>query len=380
MWRYLAPILLLANFSNANKSIDSNGYVMYCPCMGRFGNQADHFLGSFSFSKKLNRTLIVPPWITFNSGGRNGFVPYTKWFKAEPLSSYHRVIMMEDFMKDLSPSVWPEGVKSRKIYCHRFAMDRSEDKSTCPAKFGNPFKPFWDNFNIEFEMSMAFTSGLSYQSTKEQWDEAFPSNENPVIALMGAPASYPIAEADRYLQKYVEWSDEIKAFASDFIEKELKRPYLGIHLRNGMDWKRACRNVKGSIKYPYMSSPQCVGFSQTKPFTHEMCYPQKEAVIEQVTGIIKKSGAKSLFIATDDQSFEKEFKQSFLDNLLDVDMVKLDHDSLVKDMAILMEADEFMGSCASSVTAFVVRKRNILNKPNSFVGMLNDDKPNKTEL
>lgn len=62
-------------------------------------------------------------------------------------------------------------------------------------------------------------------------------SEYPVIALMGAPGSFPVHEKDRWLQKFVQWSVKIKKKAKEFLTSILQNePFVGIHLRNGIDF------------------------------------------------------------------------------------------------------------------------------------------------
>uniref|UniRef100_A0A0N4Z089 GDP-fucose protein O-fucosyltransferase 1 n=1 Tax=Parastrongyloides trichosuri TaxID=131310 RepID=A0A0N4Z089_PARTI len=96
--------------------IDPNGYITYCPCMGRFGNQMEQFLGALSFSKLLNRTLILPPLVEYHPGESSAtMADFENYFQIKPLEEYHRVISMRTFMKDLSKNVWPE--EKRFSFC-----------------------------------------------------------------------------------------------------------------------------------------------------------------------------------------------------------------------------------------------------------------------
>lgn len=339
---------------------DTSGYVMYCPCMGRLGNQMEQFLGSLRFSKNLNRTMIVPPWIAYDSRADTSFTPYQTWFQLDELSKFHRVISMKLFMDELAPKYWPDDGKSRMIFCPEASIERSLDAKSCPAKIGNPFGPFWDNFQIDFTGGSQVYSHakLSIANTRG-WNEKYPPERYPVLALMGAPGPFPIAELDRGLQKYVVWSENMVDLAQNFINKNLKRPFIGIHLRNGIDWERACNHVK-DMTHHFMGSPQCCGYDRKYKLTKEMCLPPKDVIVEKVKEIAKLHGANHVFIATDKDPMMEELSKTGLQ------LVKYDEDYPIADLAILSMADVFIGNCVSTFTSFVIRHREVQGMPNYF--------------
>jgi peptide-O-fucosyltransferase len=348
----------------ADYEADPFGYVAFCPCMGRFGNQVEQLLGALSFAKQLNRTLILPPFISYPmSKPQAQMTPFSDLFEISEVSKFHRVIKMDSFMRELSPKIWPKEKRIAFCWQPRKSIYDEDREPSCNAKEGNPFGPFWDYSGVEFigdEYHGAIGDGydLGRTAARQAWRDKYPPNKFPVLAFAGAPAPFPIRAEDRHLQKYLKWRPRINNKAIKFVKENLPRPFVGIHLRNNMDWDNVCKALHEGHKLQQLfASPQCLGYNnELGTLTPQICQPSPELILQNIDEIVGSIGARAVFVASDRDHMITDINDKLAKR--GVKAFKLDSDDdLYIDLAILSLSDHFIGNCVSTFTSFVSRAR-----------------------
>ncbi|XP_008553475.1 GDP-fucose protein O-fucosyltransferase 1 [Microplitis demolitor] len=365
------PLLLLnilLSISNiyCGIDVDINGYIAYCPCMGRFGNQADHFLGALGFAKAINRTLILPPWVEYRTGEIGSKqIPFDTYFNVTEVKKCHKVILMEEFMRELAPIIWPASERISFCYSSRGTTD------SCNAKEGNPFGPFWDNFKVDFvksEFYGPFHYDVYHTDIASKWKNKYPAVSWPVLAFTGAPASFPVQLENKSLQKCVVWNDDMLSRAKSFIKTSLPPgAFVGIHLRNGIDWVRACEFITSSPNL--FAAAQCLGYRNERgKATDSMCLPTLDIILRHLKRVIRNGkDIKSVFVASDSNYMIEDLTNALSRMNITVHR-QPEPASPHLDLAILGRSNYFIGNCISSFTAFVARERDVKGYPTFFWG------------
>ena len=111
------------------------------------------------------------------------------------------------------------------------------------------------------------------------------ANEYPVIALKGAPARFPVLRQDRSNEKYMIWSDAITEQVESYLNKTFRNEkFVGIDLRNGIDWSNACDLTKDGMS-EFMASTQCLE-STNMQVTRQLCFPDRSVILNDLHDIL----------------------------------------------------------------------------------------------
>lgn len=349
----------------ALRDVPEEGYIIYCPCMGRFGNQAEQLLGSLLFAKSLNRTLVLPPFIHYGYNHTPELIPFENVIAIDPIKDYHNVVTLTDFMRHHATDLWPSG--NRIFFCY---SARNIDAETCDALKGQPYEKFWSTFNISEDGAIFYKPLSTSYHHIEGWKSKFPPTSHRILAFVGAPSSFPAYKDAIRLQRHIRISDDIKLRALDF--KRTKgfdgKPFLSMHIRHGSDWKKACQLLKSSGGLnQFFSSAQCTGYdsiSQTR-LEYETCLPSYETISQKLNQSLdvfkaqEKCEINHVHIATDhdDPTMWKYLKEDFQD--IEFIFSPRDHSmmSTMLDIYLMTTADVLIGNCISSFSAFPARIR-----------------------
>ena len=219
--------------------------------------------------------------------------------------------------------------------------------------------------------------------TSCRWREKFPVSEFPVLALTGAPASFPVQKADLQLQRGMTWTSQWLDRAGAWLHTNMGRgvEYLGIHLRNGEDWSSACEHTETPGLTNLFSSAQCLGYSgELGRLSRELCLPSHQTVLTQLAQRLTDSHIKHVYVASDNDHMIETFQQEF--SAGGVQFYKLNNhleDGFLLDLVILSQSNHFIGNCVSSFSAFVKRARDVQGLPSSF-WTFSSESVNKIEL
>jgi len=191
------------------------------------------------------------------------------------------------------------------------------------------------------------------------------------------------------LQKYMNWSEtimnEVRQHQQTLfnnkpyigIEKDLENHFLyiciytGIHLRNDLDWERACADVESYKSRSYMASPQCLDLSSSSHtfVTRKICYPPDDEILRLLKNVVLRTRIHNIYVATDKRPMIKEIKEYL--SAQRVHVKHLDPWLPVIDVAMLAHANYFIGNCVSSFTSIVKRARDVNDLPSAFWGFSN---------
>lgn len=179
-----------------------NVVLLGCRCR----RQIDYLLGALSLARRINRTLVVPPWIDYSTPKRS-FIGLFQYFDMHAARNPDaRIVDAGVFAShpDLAPKHWPAG--SRQMF-HSTAgrnVNLVRDCARMWASAGLELPPAWSPQTSEAaEAAGSKALALIYRHPADAFARTVPASEYPVLLLPTMPGPYPAEDKDWPYQRCV---------------------------------------------------------------------------------------------------------------------------------------------------------------------------------
>lgn len=296
--------------------------------------------------------------------------------QVDPIREYHRVITMETFVEKLKDDIWPRGQQT--FFCH--SRRNSNKSSSCDALNGEPFNTFWTSFSINEDNANYYSPLTTASYHSKSWQEKYPSDRWPVIAFVGAPSPFPTHRESIHIQKFLRFSHKVAEQARIFQQQRqfFNQPYVAIHLRHGNDWEKACDLLKNKGGMTQLfSSTQCTGYeNRVTPLDYNICMPSPDEIVQSLKNVLltREMAEKisTVYVATDRDDLK--LWDYIIKNIPYINLITpsakyttdkgwtnygqlSEKPTHILDAFLLSQADQFIGNCVSSFSAFAARIR-----------------------
>jgi len=374
MFVALFLILVLLGVSKSTSIELSSGtktqsFFTFCPCMGRIGNQLEHYLQAFDLSLRTGRILILPPFLDWNEKPVR-FVSFDEMFDLEYLRSngLPKALTFKMFM-DLYSDTWT----NRKAFCSPYGNKSCKEF----GKLGVPGN-YWERIGLEFDGGDV-RKVLTASNANEM-------KEYDIIVMTTSKFSFPAPQSALRHHQMLKWSASISSKATQLIQENIpsSEPFVTVHIRAAIDFIRACShdNTKRAFENAnfrelkkFFEARTC--FENGHNVSYRMCEPRQDDYVNAVQNALERTSSCHVFVASD-------LKPSKLSKLLSSKLLKPPSsrsdcssvtlfsqqnsaDPLV-DLAVMAQGTHFIGNCVSSFTAIVARERRASARTTTYWG------------
>ena len=368
---------------------DANGYLAFCPCMGRIGNQLEYTLQAFDLALATGRTLILPHFIDWDAHPTR-FPAFDDWYDvAHVRKSMPNALTWPQFLGHFGHR-WPPS--ERRAYCEiRPGSHRAAKGNTTCADLGVVGQPgsYWHRIGVRFG------GGEVRRKYSRQSAPQLPPAEHPVVVMTSAGFRFPAPLDTLARQSLLQWAEPVRTQARALITASVPDgdTFVAVHIRAGSDFRGACEREQVASTFAgtgtgskdlerFFEARMCGGRGYL--LAPSMCVPAKEDYVAGVQGALHLTGSCHVFIATDLRP--RELKRYISSELLqvppqrasDCDKISIFQAPAMKsvgkgtrarrspdprvDLATMALGAHFIGNCVSSFTAAVVRERTHLHE------------------